>query len=297
MERTVPQYLRWHRSVGHSGRTVWFYETTLDLLRRWLETQGHSTKIDDLHISTVRDWIAGMQERELSPATIASRVRAVKAFAHWLAEEELLERDPLRKLKVPRVGEIAKATLTPDDVDRLLATCDRKTLIGLRDSSLMLLLFSTGLRAAEICGLRVGDIDWKKGLIIVRRGKGGKFRVVPLGQGVERALHKYLAHKARPNTGEDGFLFLTDDGRPLAYTGLKEMLRRHGNKAGIDANAHKWRHSAAVAYLRNGGRLEHLRLLLGHAEYRTTLGYARLAGTDVAEAHANVDPTKTLKHR
>ena len=118
-----------------------------------------------------------------------------------------------------------------------------------------------------------------------------------VGAKVERALEKYLAHKARPDTGDEGPLFLTDDGRPLAYTGLKEMQRRRGNKAGLKANAHKWRHSAAVTYLRNGGRLETLRLMLGRSDYKTTLHYARLAGTDVAEAHEVADPTKVLTHK
>src|SRR3712207_3625137 len=161
----------------------------------------------------------------------------------------------------------------------------------------MLLLYSTGLRASEVCGLHLSDVDWPRGLIAVRQGKGRKYRIVPLSAKVERALERYLAHKDRPDTGDDGLLFLTDEGQPLAYTGLKEMLRRRGNKAGLKANAHKWRHSAAVTYLRNGGRLETLRLMLGHSDYKTTLHYARLAGTDVAEAHEVADPTKTLKHK
>lgn len=297
MERAIPRYLRWHRSVGHSARTIWFYETTFDLFCRWLQGKGYSTKIDDLHVDVIREWLADMQDQNLSPATVASRVRALKAFTHWLVEEEWLDRDPLRKLKVPKVGDIRKETLEPNEVDTLLASCNRKTVTGARDYALMLLLFSTGLRAAEACGLRVGDVNWDKGLITIRRGKGGKFRLVPLGSKVEHALEKYLAHQERPDVGEEGALFLTDDGQPLVYTGLKDMLLRRGAKTGIHANPHKWRHSAAVTYLRNGGRLETLRLMLGHSEYTTTLHYARLAGTDVAEAHELADPTKTLKHK
>ena len=90
MERAIPRYLRWHRSVGHSDRTVWFYETTLDFFRRCLADQGHSLKIEDLDIDAVRDWLAEMQAWSLSPATMASLVRALKAFTRWLAEEEWL---------------------------------------------------------------------------------------------------------------------------------------------------------------------------------------------------------------
>jgi integrase/recombinase XerD len=297
MEKAVGRYLRWHKAMGHSARTIRFVDTTLDLCRRWLAANGHSTQIDEFDVEAARDWVADMQERGLSPATVASRVRALKAFTHWLTEEEYLDRDPLRKLRVPKTGDIPKPTLAPQDVDALLNTCDNKTITGARDYALMLMLYSTGIRASEICGLSLSDIDWDKGLVAIRKGKGAKYRVVPLGQKVERAIERYLAHKGRPDAKEDGPLFLTDEGEPLAYTGLKEMLRRRGNKAGIRANAHKFRHSAAVTYLRNGGRLETLRLMLGHSDYSTTLHYARLAGSDVAEAHSTADPAKALKHR
>ncbi len=108
---------------------------------------------------------------------------------------------------------------------------------------------------------------------------------------MERALDRYLDGR------EAGPLFLTDDGQVLTLFGFQEMLRRRGKKAGVHANPHKWRHSAAVQYLRSGGRVETLRAMLGHSTLDMTLHYARIAGVDLVEAHQAVDSTKALKTR
>lgn len=294
MERSLQRYLRHHRAAGHSTRTVWYHETTIDLFIRWIKGKGYSTAIEDLDADVVREWVEDQQARNLSPATLASRVKSLKAFTNWLAEEEYLDRDPLRKLKVPKVGDIPKDIFAPRDVDKLIAVCKRQSLTGARDIAIMLLLFSTGLRATELCNLRQSDVDWNQGLITIQRGKGKKYRVVPLGVKVERALERYLNHKERPEQ-ENGFLFLNIQGEPLCYKALKEMLRRRGEKAGVHANPHKWRHSASIQYLRMGGRVENLRTMLGHSKLEMTLHYARIAGVDLTTAHQTTDPTKSLK--
>ncbi len=291
MEKSLQRYLRWHRSAGHSPKTIRHHETTIRLFIGWCAEEGYSTAIDDLDADTARAWIEHQRSRGLSDHSIATRIRSLRAWTHWLVEEEWLPKDPFRRLKVPKADDTAKDTLSPADVDKLLAICDRRTVTGQRDFAIMLLLFSTGLRAAELSGLQVEDVDWQRGLITVRRGKGGKFRVVPLGGKVERALDRYLDGR------ETGPLFLTKDGEPLSYAALREILRRRGNKAGVRANPHKWRHSAAIQYLRSGGRVENLRAMLGHSTLDMTLHYARVAGVDLAEAHQTVDPTKALKSR
>lgn len=291
MEKSLQRYLRWQRSNGHTQKTIANHNTNIGLFIRWSHEHSHPTSIEQLEADMVREWIEDQRAHDLSPHTIASRIRSLKAWTHWLAEEEWLDRDPLGRLKVPKADDKAKDVLSPQEVDKLLATCNKKTVTGRRDFAIMLLLFSTGLRASELLILRAEDVDWTRGLIIVRRGKGGKFRVVPLGPKVERALDRYLDGR------DTGPLFLTQDNQPLRFYGLRELLRRHGNKAGVHANPHKWRHSAAIQYLRSGGRVENLRAMLGHTTLDMTLHYARIAGVDLAEAHQTVDPTKTLKTR
>ena len=134
------------------------------------------------------------------------------------------------------------------------------------------------------------------GLATIRQGKGKKSRVIPLGPKVEKALTRYLDYTNRPDNS-DGPLFLTDDGEPRAYTDLKEVFKRKERKTGIHANPHKFRHSAAIQYLRSGGRVETLRTMLGHSTLDMTLHYARIAGVDLTAAHETADPTKALKSK
>ncbi len=294
MQREIARFVRHHRSLNHSQATIDWYTNTLKYYREYLERNDHPTDLDGLKLAYVRDWLDEQREQGRSQKTLATRVLALKGFCAWLVEEEYLDKHPLARLKVPKVDDRAKDTLSLDEVDQLLAVCDRRTLNGVRDRAIMLLLLSTGLRAAEIVALQAADIDWDKGLILIRRGKGGKFRVVPLGGKAEQALDKYLAHRQRPDSPH---VFLSEGGEPLTYSGLRMMLQRKGQQAGVHGNLHKWRHTAAVEYLRGGGRVETLRAMLGHTKIDMTLHYARIAGVDLTEAHATADPARRLKTR
>jgi integrase/recombinase XerD len=206
--------------------------------------ENHSGEVADLCVDDLRGYIDCLRERGLVQSSVATKVRSVKAWAKWLVAEEYTARDAFARVKQTRPEEKAKETLTPDEVDTLLAGCNRRTITGARDFAIMLLLFSTGLRAAEVVGLRIEDVDTDKALVLVRRGKGGKFCVAPLGHAVEKALYKYLQHPRRRGQESHGPLFVTDEGTPLTVAGLQQMFKRRGMAAGIQANPHKWRHSA-----------------------------------------------------
>jgi len=299
MERALARYLRHHKAEGSTVKTLEWHSNSIGHFCRFLVARHNpasgTTTLDDLTLDAALDWIDSQREQGLAQKTVQTRVTSLKAFSHWLVAEAWLTKDPLVKLKRPKVDDTPKDTLAPAQVDALLTSCDRKTLTGSRDYAIMLLLFSTGLRDAELRSLVVTDIDWSQGLITIRRGKGGKFRVVPLGQPVEKALDRYLRHPKRPERATA--VFLSDAGEPLTYTALRSLLRRHGDKVGVKANQHKWRHSAAITYLRAGGRVETLRAMLGHAKLDQTLHYARIAGVDLIAAHATADPARSLKVR
>ena len=121
--------------------------------------------------------------------------------------------------------------------------------------------------------------------------------MVPLGRPVEKALVRYLDHPKRRRDGQTERVFLTDEGTPLTMRGLQVMLKRRGKAADVHANPHKWRHSAAVQYLRGGGRVEALKAMLGHSTLDMTLHYARIAGVDLTAAHETADPARSLRVR
>lgn len=297
LSKAFERYLRHHRAEGSSPKTLEWHTFSLRQFIAYLATQEHGGDVEDLRADDLRGFIDCLREKGLAQSSVATKVRSVKAWGKWLLAEEYTVRDPFARVKQTRPEDKAKDTLSPEDVDRLLAECNRKTVTGVRDLALFLLLFSTGLRAAEVIGLHIEDIDTDKQLILVRRGKGAKFRVVPLGRSVERALTKYLHHPRRGGNDESGPCFLTDEGTPLTLAGFQQMCKRRSAAAGIRANPHRWRHSAAIQYLRSGGRLETLKAMLGHTTLDMTLHYARQAGVDLTTAHATADPTRSLKSR
>ncbi len=293
----LERYLRHHRAEGSTAKTQENHTISIGQFAAWLAREGRSGDLADLDADALRVYIEHLRARGLAQASVATKVRSLKAFGKWLVREEYVGKDPFGRVGQTKVDDTAKATLTPAEVDRLLATCDRRRVVGARDFALILLLFSTGLRAGEAVALRRDDLDGDKGLITVRRGKGGKFRVVPLGRTVERAIDKYLDHPRRRQYGRSPLLFLTDDGNPLDPNHLWHLLERRGKRAGVHAHPHKFRHSAAIQYLRSGGRVEVLRSMLGHTTLDMTLHYARIVGLDLAEAHATADPARSLKTR
>lgn len=298
MDKALQRFLRYHRTQGSTAQTVSWHTNAIGYFRRYTAQAGVPDTLEEaLTLAHARDWLDSLRERGLAQRSLASYAQSLKAFSRWLAEEEWIAKDPLAKLKPPKYDDKAKPTLSPEEVETLLRACttrNRIALLGLRDRAIMLTLYSTGLRSAELVGLQTADLDWDRGLMLIRRGKGGKYRQVPLMGKAEKALDRYLSHKDHPDTGA---VFLADDGQPLTQNALVHMLRRYEGWTGIRCQPHKWRHSAAIQYLRNGGKIETLRAMLGHTTLTMTLHYARIAGVDLAAAHEVADPARDLKVR
>jgi site-specific recombinase XerD len=282
--------------MGHSPKTLEWYSNSVASLVTFLEGAGESTDIADLAVDHVRAWVNDQRARGLAPKTLKTRVTAIKALTKWATEEDIIRKDPLARMKAPKAVMGAKPVFEPEEVDQLLAACDPRTLVGIRDRAIILILYSTAMRSAECCQLHLDDIDWSKGLVIIQRGKGGKPRVVPLTGKAEKALDRYTRHPQRKDKMKDP-IFLTDQGTPLTAVGFRQIFKRLSARTGLAVNPHKFRYSAAIQYLRNGGKLETLKALLGHSSLDMTLHYARIAGVDVGEAHQTADPARSLKTR
>ncbi len=293
MEGMLARYLRWQKASGHSPRTIKTHQQNIQYFIDWCRAQGYGTFVEDLSVDIAREYVNSMLDRGLSTHTAATRTRSLKAFSRWMYLEEWVAKDPLTRLKLPKTIDIPKPVLDPKDVDKILSTCSKDTTNGLRDAAIILMLYSTGIRANELVALHREDIDPQQGLILIRKGKGGKFRVVPLGSRVDKAVTRYLAQRTDPLPN----LFLTDEGTAITYWTVKEILRRKEKHVGKHLHAHLFRHTFAIQYLRNGGKLETLKAIMGHTEYEMTLHYARIAGVDVAAGHELADPARSLKNK
>jgi site-specific recombinase XerD len=293
-DTAILRYLRHQRVAGRSKWTEEWHRISLRQFKVFLAGEGHSLQVEDLCADDLRAWIESLRDKGLAQNSIATKSRSPKAWGKWLLEEEYVSKHPFIRVGMPSREDIAKAIFTPAEIESLLKDCDRSTWLGLRDYAIQVLLYSTGIRASELLALTQEDIDRTRQLVTIKKGKGGKFRRVPLSRPVERALDKYLAHPKRP---KGDHLFVVCKGRPMGLDALEMMMKRRSGRTGIHANPHKYRHSCAVQYLRNGGRVEVLRTMLGHSKLEMTLHYARIAGVDLTEAHDHADPLRALRVR
>lgn len=174
-----------------------------------------------------------------------------------------------------------------------LSTCvNRPT--ALRDRSIILLLFDTGIRASELCALTIADYDTDRGRLIVRHGKGDKPRYLYPGDRTRKTLWRYLAERtdAKPNEP----LFATRTKQHIDRGYLRSMLKRLGDKASVsNVFPHRFRHTFAISFLRAGGRIEELQKILGHESLDMVLHYARLAEIDIERAGRDHSPADKWK--
>ena len=294
LSAAIAMYLRHHQALGSAPKTLIWHRSSLTLFREHL---GAAIGPIDLRADDLRSFIVDQQGKKMSQATVQTRARSIKAFGRWLAEEEVVPKDPFARVRRPKADDKAQETLSPPEIALLLASIDGDGLVERRDRAIITLLYSTGLRAGELLALQTDDIDFRQGIIIVRKGKGGRFRVVPIGRRAEKAINRYMYVReaaVRVMDEEGAYLFQCLGGGKLGQEGLASMLRRRGQRVGLHVNPHKLRHSAAVQYLRNGGRVEALKSILGHSTIDLTLHYARIAAGDLVTAHVRYDPANAL---
>ncbi len=299
------------RAEGCAPGTLTDYAAGLRHLRRWLLAQGRGEADPrelgrgDLvrFLAELADVPAPGKGRPLAPKTRRNAWVALKSFYRWLSGETGGP-SPMDGVPAPRGEERPVRPLTRDEVQALLAACDRMApartarrrpfqmarATAVRDKAILLTLLDTGLRASELCALTVGDVDLTSGEVRVRRGKGGRGRLVYLGAAARRAVWRSLLERGRP-TGEVP-LFVGRDGRsPLTPDALLRLLKRLGERAGVaDVHPHRLRHTFATEFLRNGGDVLTLQRLLGHRSLAMVQRYAEVVAADLQRAHAKASP-------
>jgi len=231
----------------------------------WLDARG--TKLDDVDVRTLVDYVSHLGSRragrKLAPATIARKLSAVRSF---LRSALGAARVPDAVLSPRRPRRLPEA-LPEREVDTVLAALEGEGAIALRNRALVELVYSAGLRSAEAVGLDLGDLDFEQELVHVRRGKGGKDRVVPLGEEAAHWLARYL-RDARPELarGAEDALFLSARGRRLDTSTLRRLV----------PHPHRLRHAFATHLLEGGADLRTIQELLGHSSLSTTQMYSHV---------------------
>ncbi|MEW6279515.1 MAG: tyrosine-type recombinase/integrase [Candidatus Eremiobacterota bacterium] len=283
-----------------SPRTMEGYLQELPHLFAFLDGRG-VTRLSEVTRDLVEAYrlelyYARHRGRPLHLSSQSRRLSAVKAFFRFLRHSRHLLVDPAAEVERPRVPRnLPRVLLTEKEAVRLLEAPDVKTPLGLRDRSILELLYSTGIRNSELRGLQLDDLLLSSGLVVVRFGKGGKSRVLPLGEEAAYWLEQYL-RLGRPRFLEaegQPWVFLSLKGGPLrTREALSEVVKRAVREAGIQkpVRPHGLRHAVATHMLRRGASLRHLQELLGHASAGTTQVYTRVEISDLRRVHRRTHP-------
>jgi len=284
-QQVIDEFISARRVQRLSERTLEDYGLTL---RRLAEFVGPDTPFDSLTVGQLRDFMAGLTH--LSNKSLLNVHVGLSSLWTWSVDEGLCQEHLPHRIKPPKPEETVTPIFTAEEIKRLLKTAEGESHKE-RNRAILLILVDTGIRASEMAGLTVGDILGNKLRVF---GKGSKERQVPLSTRTLKALLDYLAGRGRLPTKAP--LFLTEGGHGMTRHGLFKIISRLGDKANVaDTHPHRFRHTFAVNYLRNGGDAISLQELLGHSTLDMVKHYVKLAATDLQEIHHRASPVENWR--
>ena len=273
LQPLIAEWLLEARVMGRSQRTIDWYQQKM---RWYLEKESGPPTLDRLTAFELKRLLASLQERSLSPNTIHGFFQVVRAFANW-ADREGYPVDPaLLKVRPPKVPQKEMETNSDSQLEAIFQAAPA----GWSRVAIQVLL-GTGMRISELAALSLDDVedDGELMFLKIKRGKGAKFRRVPVSSRLRRELVRYL-NRARPEA-EAKHLFILADGRPVSVMCVANLLRRVRYRVGFAVHAHRFRHTFGTRYLSKGGEMERLRRILGHTSYVMVMRYVHLDKRDL----------------
>jgi integrase/recombinase XerD len=311
----IQGFVQFKSAEGLSPRSIKAYEQHLKV---WAEYCGDKEvrQITSQDILAYLSWLrTDYQPRRLSGKTHCLSNKTLRniwvtlsSFFGW-AQAEFNIPNPMQNVPAPRYQKAQIEPFSKEEVEALLRACEARVESRpsnrqaftmqrsntRRDKAILLVLLDTGLRASELCALRVGDVDNKTGKVQVRHGvtggaKGGKGRTVFLGKATRRFLWRYLVER-EDGSDSEAPLFTVKYNRPMGRDALRQMVDALGKKAEITrCHPHRFRHTFAITYLRSGGDVFTLQALLGHSSLDMVKHYAQVAEIDIEQMHRKASP-------
>lgn len=256
---------------------------------------AHDTPLRDLHIHQMRRYIAQLHGRGLSGKTLARMLSAWRTLYRYLARDHGYTNNPALGLKAPKHEKKLPDALSPDIAAHLVVPNEAGPL-AVRDAAMLELFYSSGLRLAELTGLKLQDLDLKQAQIQVT-GKGSKTRVVPVGSFAATAMQKWLALRDNIAAAGETRIFLGLNGKPLTARAVELRVAHWSKKLGLGVHVHPHmlRHSFASHLLQSSGDLRAVQELLGHANISTTQVYTHLDWQHLAKVYDAAHPRAKKK--
>ncbi len=315
VSKALVGFLNTKAAEGLSPRTLQNYEHRL---KQWINYAGE-VDVGNFTPQKIRHYLVWLRTdykpkrfngdgQPLSPKTIRNVYMTLSSFFTWASSEFDID-SPMDGVPAPKHTPAPVIPFTRDDIEAMLDVCEltrranttdrsrfrRRRATARRDRAIIITLLDTGLRASELCALVVGDVDLKTGRVEVRHGprggaKGGKGRTVFLGKTARRFVWRYLVDR---EDGEDpeAVLFNGRWDRPMNPDSLRQLVKSLAKRAGVrNCHPHRFRHTFAITYLRAGGDVFTLQVLLGHSSLEMVRYYSRIAEVDLANAHRRASP-------
>jgi len=275
---------------GLSHNTQDAYQRDLQGFQRWL---GHQQSLLGASEQQLIDYLAWRYEQQYSPRSTARQLSSLRRFYQYCLRESLIHQDITEHIASPKTGRSLPKTLTEAEVDTLLTTPDTSTWLGLRDRCMLELLYACGLRISELVNLSTDHIQHQQGALRVK-GKGGKERLVPMGEEAHLWLDRYLIERSNqiPNQPHCKTLFPGRYDQPMTRQTFWHRIKHYAVLSGITVNIspHLLRHAFATHLLNNGADLRSVQMLLGHQNLSTTQIYTHIAQHHLQRLHKEHHP-------
>ena len=294
IDEAIHTYLLAIEIEGKSRRTIASYANSLQDFRRVGRRLGHPASPREYTVAHVYEFLGALRERGAPPGYQHRRHREVKTCFSWLKRMDFIQENIFARVPLVRRPMVIRPPFSPEQITSLLQTLDRSRLTGCRNYALLLCLLDTGVRASELIGINLEDVDWSERRVLIRHGKGAKERVVGIGERTSDALRTYVDAFRSQALGR---LFLTSKGEGMRGAGtLEVLLRRIGERAGVPkVYPHRFRHTFATWAIESGAREIDVQLLLGHSDLTMTQHYARTYTSEQAvRAHGELSPVRRL---
>lgn len=277
---------------GLSENTLESYGRDIRKFLSFVDKKG-ITAAEGIKYNDILDFLSDSKEQGYSATSTVRSIVSIKQFFKYLLLEKVIEENPTAHIRTPRMKKSIPGVITLDEVERILSAPDESTPEGLRDAAMLEILYATGIRVSELIGIKLNDVNFELGFVIVY-GKGSKERIVPIGDKAKEKLIEYL-RDSRPallKSRDAKALFVTRLCRGMTRQGFWKIIKNNALKAGIakKISPHTLRHSFATHLLERGADLRTIQIMLGHSDISTTQIYTHVESERLKEIHKKYHP-------
>ena len=290
LKESFLDYLRYERN--YSDCTLVAYETDINEFEVYFKEQDETLSLDTVDADLVRGWAMAMMDKGYAASSVNRKLSTLRSFYRHLMREGKIQANPMLKVKGPKKKKPLPTFVKEADMDRLLDGEEfEDTFVGKRDRMILEVLYATGVRLAELLGMKVSDLDFCSGQVKVT-GKRNKQRIIPFGEELKRDLEAYLEARNELVSEAEDALFVNSKGQPISRTTVSKIVKNNLSKVVTlkKKSPHVLRHSFATSMLNNGADLKSVKELLGHESLSTTQVYTHTTFEELKKNYEQAHP-------